>query len=94
MPLSIPPGLCCTLAIEFVSNHGHGVHDAVLSGFAVSTAPFVLVMMESVKLPVRTNIALSQGHPTMLPPGMKRVAQTISQPLSASATIASMMVVL
>jgi dolichol-phosphate mannosyltransferase len=35
----------CTLAIEFVRNQGHGAHGAVLAGFAVSAAPFVLVMM-------------------------------------------------
>jgi dolichol-phosphate mannosyltransferase len=34
-----------TLAIEFVRNQGHGAHGAVLAGFAVSAAPFVLVMM-------------------------------------------------
>ena len=33
------------LAIEFVRNRGRGAHSAVLAGFAVSAAPFVLVMM-------------------------------------------------
>ena len=33
------------LAIEFVRNQGRGAHGAVLAGFAVSAAPFVLVMM-------------------------------------------------
>ncbi len=33
------------LAIEFVRNRGRGAHGAVLSGFAFSTAPFVVVMM-------------------------------------------------
>jgi glycosyltransferase involved in cell wall biosynthesis len=31
------------LTIEFVRNRGKGVHGAVMTGFAVSTAPFVLV---------------------------------------------------
>ena len=31
------------LTIEFVRNNGHGAHGAVLTGFAVSTAPFVVV---------------------------------------------------
>jgi glycosyltransferase involved in cell wall biosynthesis len=31
------------LTIEFVRNRGSGAHDAVLTGFAASTAPFVLV---------------------------------------------------
>jgi dolichol-phosphate mannosyltransferase len=31
------------LAIEFVRNSGRGAHSAVLSGFAASTAPYVLV---------------------------------------------------
>src|SRR5262249_24476771 len=34
-----------TLAIEFVRNLGCGAHGAVLTGFASSVAPFVLVMM-------------------------------------------------
>jgi len=33
------------LNVEFVRNRGRGAHDAVLSGFAASTAPFALVMM-------------------------------------------------
>jgi dolichol-phosphate mannosyltransferase len=33
------------LAIEFVRNQRRGAHGAVLAGFAVSAAPFVLVMM-------------------------------------------------
>jgi len=33
------------LAIEFVRNRGRGAHGAVLAGFALSAAPFVLVMM-------------------------------------------------
>jgi glycosyltransferase involved in cell wall biosynthesis len=33
------------LAIEFVRNQGAGVHGAVLTGFAFSAAPFVVVMM-------------------------------------------------
>jgi glycosyltransferase involved in cell wall biosynthesis len=33
------------LAIEFVRNQRRGAHGAVLTGFAVSAAPFVLVMM-------------------------------------------------
>jgi dolichol-phosphate mannosyltransferase len=33
------------LAIEFVRNQGRGAHGAVLTGFAASAAPFVLVMM-------------------------------------------------
>jgi dolichol-phosphate mannosyltransferase len=33
------------LAIEFVRNRRRGAHGAVLTGFAFSTAPFVLVMM-------------------------------------------------
>lgn len=33
------------LAIEFVHNPGRGAHGAVLTGFAFSSAPFVLVMM-------------------------------------------------
>ena len=33
------------LAIEFVRNQGRGAHGAVLTGFAASTAPFVVVMM-------------------------------------------------
>jgi dolichol-phosphate mannosyltransferase len=32
------------LAIDFVRNRGRGAHGAVLSGFAASQAPFVLVM--------------------------------------------------
>jgi dolichol-phosphate mannosyltransferase len=32
-----------TLAIEFVRNRGRGAHGAVLTGFATSEAPFVLV---------------------------------------------------
>jgi glycosyltransferase involved in cell wall biosynthesis len=31
--------------IEFVRNQGRGAHGAVLTGFAASTAPFVVVMM-------------------------------------------------
>ena len=42
-----------------------------------------------VKLAVRTSTALSGGQPTMAPPGMKRLAQTMSHPPRASATIAS-----
>lgn len=33
------------LAIDFVRNQGRGAHGAVLTGFAVSEAPFVLAMM-------------------------------------------------
>jgi glycosyltransferase involved in cell wall biosynthesis len=33
------------LPIEFVRNQGRGAHGAVLTGFAASAAPFVLVMM-------------------------------------------------
>ena len=33
------------LAIKFVRNQGRGAHGAVLTGFASSAAPFVLVMM-------------------------------------------------
>src|SRR6516225_1545632 len=33
------------LAIEFVRNRGRGAHGAVLTGFATSAAPLVLVMM-------------------------------------------------
>ena len=33
------------LRIEFIRNQGRGAHGAVLAGFAVSAAPFVLVMM-------------------------------------------------
>jgi glycosyltransferase involved in cell wall biosynthesis len=33
------------LAIDFVRNQGRGAHGAVLTGFAASAAPFVLVMM-------------------------------------------------
>jgi dolichol-phosphate mannosyltransferase len=33
------------LTIEFVRNRGRGAHGAVLSGFAASHAPFVLVLM-------------------------------------------------
>src|SRR5262249_20106024 len=33
------------LVIEFVRNQGRGAHGAVLTGFAASAAPFVLVMM-------------------------------------------------
>ena len=33
------------LRIEFIRNQGRGAHGAVLSGFAVSAAPIVLVMM-------------------------------------------------
>ncbi len=32
-----------TLALTFVRNRGHGAHGAVLTGFAVSDAPFVLM---------------------------------------------------
>jgi dolichol-phosphate mannosyltransferase len=34
-----PPGL----AVEFVRNAGRGAHGAVMSGFAASTAPFILM---------------------------------------------------
>ena len=42
-----------------------------------------------VKPALRTSIALSSGQPTMLPPGMNRLAHTISQPSMASATMRS-----
>jgi glycosyltransferase involved in cell wall biosynthesis len=35
----------CALTIEFVRNQGRSAHGAVLSGFAASAAPFVIVMM-------------------------------------------------
>ena len=31
------------LAVEFVHNPGRGAHQAVMAGFAASTAPFILV---------------------------------------------------
>jgi len=36
-------GAIGTLPVEFVRNHGRGAHGAVLTGFAASDAPFVLV---------------------------------------------------
>src|SRR5262249_51031897 len=44
-----------------------------------------------VKLALRTSTALSQGQPIIAPPGMKRLAQTMSQPPRASATMRSSM---
>ena len=44
-----------------------------------------------VKLALRTSAALSQGQPIIAPPGMKRLAQTMSQPPRASATMRSSM---
>jgi PKHD-type hydroxylase len=40
--------------------------------------------------PHRTRSALSQGQPTIQPPGINRLAQTISAPCSALATMVSM----
>ena len=37
------PESCAGMAIEFVRNAGRGAHRAVMSGFAASTAPFILV---------------------------------------------------
>src|SRR5947209_2632166 len=44
-----------------------------------------------VKLALRTSTALSQGQPIIAPPGMKRLAQTMSYPCRASATMRSSM---
>lgn len=35
------PESCSSLAIKLVRNPGHGAHQAVMAGFAASTAPFV-----------------------------------------------------
>ncbi|MSR71036.1 glycosyltransferase, partial [Candidatus Kaiserbacteria bacterium] len=32
-----------TLAVEFVRNRGRGAHEAIMTGFAHSTAPFVMM---------------------------------------------------
>src|SRR5438105_3667423 len=34
---------CAGLAFEFVRNAGRGAHSAVMTGFAASTAPYVLM---------------------------------------------------
>lgn len=38
------PEPCAGMTIEFVRSAGRGAHQAVMSGFAASTAPFILVL--------------------------------------------------
>ena len=57
-------------------DHAAGEQPEAVAGVVVGTR----AMRCRVKFAERTSTALSHGHPVMLPPGMKRLAQTMSQP--------------